>query len=152
MHILDNEASVEFKKEIRKNCNLQLVPPDTHRRNLAERAIQTFKSHFISILAGVDPAFPMSLWDCLLPQAVLTLNLLQLANKTPTMSAYQYVNGPFDYNATPLGPLGGKVQFHESTNRCRTWDPRALTGWYFCLLYTSPSPRDLSTSRMPSSA
>ena len=24
-------------------------------------------------------------------------------------------------------------------------------GWY-CLLYTSPSPRDLSTSRMPSSA
>ena len=29
------------------------------------------------------------------------------------------------------------------------------TGWTFygaCLLYTSPSPRDLSTSRMPSSA
>ena len=29
------------------------------------------------------------------------------------------------------------------------------TGWYHivsCLLYTSPSPRDLSTSRMPSSA
>ena len=24
--------------------------------------------------------------------------------------------------------------------------------WYSCLLYTSPSPRDLSTSRMPSSA
>ena len=24
--------------------------------------------------------------------------------------------------------------------------------WYDCLLYTSPSPRDLSTSRMPSSA
>ena len=130
MHILDNEALVEFKKEIKKNCNLQLVPPDTHRRNLAERAIQTFKSHFISILAGVDPAFPMSLWDRLLPQAVLTLNLLRQANKTPTMSAYQYVNGPFDYNVTPLGPLGCKVQFHESINRRRTWDPRALTGWY----------------------
>ena len=26
------------------------------------------------------------------------------------------------------------------------------TYWYYCLLYTSPSPRDLSTSRMPSSA
>ena len=26
------------------------------------------------------------------------------------------------------------------------------TGIYGCLLYTSPSPRDLSTSRMPSSA
>ena len=29
------------------------------------------------------------------------------------------------------------------------WNP--VTG-YICLLYTSPSPRDLSTSRMPSSA
>jgi hypothetical protein len=50
MHILGNEASEAFKTEIKKNCNLQLVPPDTHRRNLAERAIQTFKSHFIAIL------------------------------------------------------------------------------------------------------
>ena len=29
-----------------------------------------------------------------------------------------------------------------------TWKSEAMT----CLLYTSPSPRDLSTSRMPSSA
>ena len=28
----------------------------------------------------------------------------------------------------------------------------AVTGMKVCLLYTSPSPRDLSTSRMPSSA
>ena len=63
MHILDNEASHAYKEEIKKNCDLQLVPPDTHRRNLAERAIQTFKSHFISILAGVDNDFPMQLWD-----------------------------------------------------------------------------------------
>ena len=27
-----------------------------------------------------------------------------------------------------------------------------LYGYTICLLYTSPSPRDLSTSRMPSSA
>ena len=30
--------------------------------------------------------------------------------------------------------------------------PEQLIKAYFCLLYTSPSPRDLSTSRMPSSA
>ena len=29
---------------------------------------------------------------------------------------------------------------------------KQLRGEYSCLLYTSPSPRDLSTSRMPSSA
>ena len=31
-------------------------------------------------------------------------------------------------------------------------DRRISTDVYYCLLYTSPSPRDLSTSRMPSSA
>jgi hypothetical protein len=36
------KASTEFKKEIQKNCTIQLVPPDNHLRNLAERAIQTF--------------------------------------------------------------------------------------------------------------
>jgi hypothetical protein len=130
MHILDNMASDAFEKEIRKNCNLQLVPPNTHRRKLAVRAIQTFKSHFIAILAGVDPLFPMSLWDWLVPQTGLTLNLLRQANKTPTVSAYHYVNGPFDYNAMPLAPLGCKVQMHKITNRCKTRDPHSLSGWY----------------------
>ena len=33
------------------------------------------------------------------------------------------------------------------------YDKRNETGYFInCLLYTSPSPRDLSTSRMPSSA
>jgi hypothetical protein len=49
-HILDNEASVEYKKEIQKNCTIQLVPQDNHQRNLAERAIQVFKNHFKLIL------------------------------------------------------------------------------------------------------
>ncbi len=113
-----------------KNCNLQLVPPDTHRRNLAKRAIQTFKSHFIAILAGVDSLFPMSLWDCLVLQAVITLNLLRQANKMPSVSAYEFVNGKFDYNKFPLAPLVCAVEMHESTNRQKTWDPHSLSGWY----------------------
>ena len=102
VHILDNEASARFKETIRQNCDLQLVPPDTHRRNLAERAIQTFKSHFLAILAGVDPSFPMTLWDRLVPQAVITLNLLRQAKVDPTLSAYEFIHGKLDYNKTPL--------------------------------------------------
>jgi hypothetical protein len=58
-HLMDNKASAELKAEIRKNCTIQLVPPDNHRRNLAERAIQTFKCHFKAILAGLDDSFPV---------------------------------------------------------------------------------------------
>jgi hypothetical protein len=129
MHILDNEASARFKKEIRKNCDLQLVPPDTHWQNLAKRAIKTFKSHFISILAGLDPSFSMTLWDRLLPQTILTLNLLRQAKADPSMSAYQFMHGKFDYNKMPLAPLGCAVQIHESTNRQKSWDVRSLNGW-----------------------
>jgi hypothetical protein len=53
-HLLDNETSAKLKVEINKNCRIQLVPPNNHRQNLAERAIQTFKNHFKAIIAGVD--------------------------------------------------------------------------------------------------
>ena len=134
-HLLDNEASVAFKTEIKKNCTLQLVPPDNHRRNLAERAIQTFKSHFKAILAGVADNFPMNLWDRLLPQTVLTLNLLRQSNVAPTVSAYQHVNGTFDYNKMPLAPMGCAVQIHENCERRRSWAANSSDGWY---LRTSP--------------
>jgi site-specific DNA-adenine methylase len=52
-HQLDNEASTAYKECIRHNGMIhELVPPDNHRSNLAERAIQTFKHHFISILTA----------------------------------------------------------------------------------------------------
>ncbi len=95
-HLLDNEASEEFKAEIRKKCSIQLVPPDNHQQNLAERAIQTFKNHFKAILAGVDDSFLMRLWDKLITQTILTLNLFCQTNVAPTVSAWQYVHGPFD--------------------------------------------------------
>ena len=38
------------------------------------------------------------------------------------------------------------------TRRARATDLGRVPNFSICLLYTSPSPRDLSTSRMPSSA
>ena len=68
IQILDNEVSAEFKKTIQQDwgAKYQLVPPNVHRRNIAERAIRTFKAHFLEILAGVDPDFPKYMWDNLL--------------------------------------------------------------------------------------
>ncbi len=111
------------------------MPPDNHRQNLAEQAIQTFKNHFKAILAGVDNTFPMRLWDRLLPQTILTLNLLRQSNAVPTILAYQYVQGNFDYNKMPLAPMGCVVQLHQSSKRHATWAANSIHGWY---LQTSP--------------
>ena len=101
-HVLDNEVSEAMKELIRSQYQLELVPPGCHRRNAAEVAIRNFKAHFLSILAGVADDFPKQLWDRLLPQAEITLNLLRQSNATPTVSAYAHMNGPFDYNKMPL--------------------------------------------------
>jgi len=89
LQILDNEASSAYKDAItfKWNATFQLVPLDMHHRNRVERAIRTFKDHFLAILAGVDAAFPSYLWDLLLPQAELTLNLLRQATLNPRISA-----------------------------------------------------------------
>ena len=135
-HILDNEAPEEFKQAIRENnCRVELTPADVHRRNLAEKGMQTFKGHFKSVLAGVSDDFPIREWDELLPQTVLTLNLLRQSNVAPNISAYAYHHGSFDYNRMPLAPMGCAVQFHIKPDRRKTWGEHSMDGWY---LQTSP--------------
>ena len=56
-----------------------------------------------------------------------------------------------------FGPRIKKSAFFDATVRAgvshfSTYNHVCFPVSYGCLLYTSPSPRDLSTSRMPSSA
>jgi hypothetical protein len=102
---LDNEASLALINYLtQQGITYQLAPPYIHRRNNAERAIQTFKNHFIAGLCSVDPTFSLKLWDKLLPQATITLNLLRKSRINPCMSAYAQLDGHFDFNRTPLAP------------------------------------------------
>ena len=82
------------------------MPPDVHRRNVVERAIRTFKAHFLSVLVGIADSLPNYLWDHMLPQTELTLNLLRQSTLAPKMSAWEHFNGLFNFDATPIGPLG----------------------------------------------
>ena len=135
-HVMDNEVSNSMKTLIKDDykMELELVPPGCHRRNAAEVAIRNFKAHFLSILAGTADDFPLTLWDRLLPQAEITLNLLRQANANPKLSAYAYMCGPFDYNRMPLAPMGCKVQIHERPANRGTWDFHSVDRWY---LHTS---------------
>jgi hypothetical protein len=61
---LDNEASTALKQFMTNvDVDSHLALPHVHHRNVAERAIHTFKSHFIACLCGTDKDFPLNLWD-----------------------------------------------------------------------------------------
>jgi hypothetical protein len=131
IHWLDNEASEELKQfNNSKQIEFQLVPPHMHRCNAAERAIRTWKNHFVAGLCSTDTRFPMHLWDRLLEQASITLNLLRPSRRNPKISAYNMLEGTFDYNKTPLAPPGTKVIIHEKPQQRKTWDPHGTEGWY----------------------
>jgi hypothetical protein len=128
--ILDNETSMLVTNFLKtSNVSFQLVPPHIHRRNAAERAIRTFKNHFITILCSVHPDFPMNLWCRLLPQSEMTLNMLRPCRFNPKMSAYTALEGEFDYNKTPLAPLGSKVIAFKPPGVRQTWAPHGTLAW-----------------------
>jgi hypothetical protein len=133
---MDNEVSENMKNHIKDNCRLtvELVPPGCHQQNAAEVAIRNFKAHFLSVLAGVAKDFPPSLWNRLLPQTEVTLNLLRQSNTMPTRSAYAHLNGPFDYNKMPLAPMGCEVQVHKKSDSHGTWAYHSVDGWYLSTL------------------
>jgi hypothetical protein len=108
----------------------QLVPPHIHRRNAAERAIRTFKNHFIAGLSSTNPHFPLHLWCRLVPQAEETLNMLCTSCLNPKLSAYNYLFGVHNFNAHPMAPPGIKVIAHEKPAKRASWATHGIDGWY----------------------
>jgi hypothetical protein len=114
LQTLDNEALATLKHFFTTNdVEYQLVPPHCHRRNAAERAIRTFKEHFVAGLSSVDPTFPLHLWDRLLPQAEITLNLLLTSRLHPQLSAAAHFHCLVDYNKTSFALPGCNIIAHE---------------------------------------
>ena len=131
LHRLDNEASQLLKDFMTdEDVDYQLTPAGLHRRNWAERAIQTFKNHFIAGLCSTHPDFPLNLWDQLLPQATLTLNLLRPSRVNPKLSAYAQIHGPFNFEKTPLAPPGIKVLAHEQAEGRESFAVHSYRGYY----------------------
>ena len=131
LRTLDNEASqllLDYIKD--EDIDYQLVPPHMHHRNLAEQAIQTFKSHFIAMLCGCNSGFHLHLWCRLLPQAEITLNLLRTSRINPNLSAHAQVHGQFNYNQNPIAPLGTRVIVYEIAAQRGTYEPHGTDGWY----------------------
>ena len=128
---MDNEASPAFQRELKaKNIDFQLAPPGMHLRNAAERAISTFKDHFIAGLCSTYWYFPMKNWYRLVEQAEITINLLLPSRLSPKLLAYSKLNGTFYYNRTPMSPPGTRNLVHDKPHNRVTWAPHGKEGWY----------------------
>ncbi len=117
--------------------------------NAAERAIQTFKDAFISALATTDSNFLLQLWDRLTPQVQNMFNMMRASCVNPTISAYEALNGPYDWNRYPLAPLGCRAVVYKDGDTRGLWASRGVDAWYLgpsrdhyhCNLYCIPETR-----------
>eukprot|EP00804_Cyclotella_cryptica_P015310 CCRYP_005417-RA/>CCRYP_005417-RA protein AED:0.07 eAED:0.07 QI:0/-1/0/1/-1/1/1/0/1190 len=131
-NVTDNQATTPIKTYSNtEDCKWQFVEPHNHRVNAAERAIQTFKNHFISGLCSTDSNWPLQLWDTMTEQAIITLNLLRTSRIDPSKSAYHQLHGHrYNWNAYPLAPPGTKAVIYESPTTRTSWGTRGLDAWY----------------------
>lgn len=130
---LDNETSEDLETYLRTvaKVSVSYVAPNSHRANKAERAIRSWKNHFIATLSSVQADFPMYLWDELLPQSELTINHMRPCPTDPTISAYHGMHGsPHDFLAHPIHPCGMLVLIYDSPETRGTWAPHGVKGYY----------------------
>lgn len=89
------------------------------------------KLDLISFYGGAAgwPVKQTNLWCRLVSQAVQTLNMLRISRINPKLSAHDQVFGVFDYNRTPLAPLGTKFVIHERPTQRASWGNHGKEGW-----------------------
>ena len=124
------ESKKKFSGSITRyqNVAIDITPVGQHRRNKAERAIRTYKNHFIATLAGVDPECPLELWPEFLEQIGFTLNLMRTSPSG--ISAWARLHGAVDLNKCPIAPLGIKVVAHVPVRDRTSWDNQSELGFY----------------------
>ena len=143
-------AAFEALSRLRKDYSQSFHRSDAHNQRWIESLIQMSQLHgekkTLNRVSEEIASFPKT-------------NRASGASKDTDVSAPSQKTKKDAHNDAPKGP-------EASTDRLERWRGKVKTGlegmrkelkqaiedYQTCLLYTSPSPRDLSTSRMPSSA
>ena len=123
LHVLDNECSKAVQTFIKSNgTDIHIVEPYNHSVNTVEHAVKAIKYHVIIGLATVDINCPLQLWDLFLAQMKDTLNLLRTSRRDPTKSAYEEMEGKFDFNWTPISILGTEALAFVNPDERTSWE------------------------------
>ena len=84
----------------------------------------------MTVLCGTDESFPLQLWCQILWHAEHQLNTLHKSRLNPTVSAFEEMYGPHDYDTHPFAILGCAVELHVMPKNRKTWETHTKTGYY----------------------
>ena len=128
---MDNETSKDVEDFIAsQNKQQQYNPPEFHRTNPAERALQTYKSCVKSTMASLPPTFTIAYLCKLLPQIYFSVYILRKCRQNPLLSAWASMEGEFHFDATPITPQGTEMLIQKKPNQRRTFGFNAKKAWY----------------------
>ena len=60
----------------------------------------------------------------------MTLNMLRTLRRDPTKSAHDALEGAFNFNRTPLAPLGTPAVVYDDPGVRGTWAPHCTDAFY----------------------
>ena len=130
------------QKRIINNLNLISSKPVIYVLNLGDNQIDTLKIEELKKIIKSEGETFVEIYG------LLENEIRDLENTEKQMFLSEY-----NINKTGLDLLINKAYEYLNLITFYTAGPKECRAWsIICLLYTSPSPRDLSTSRMPSSA
>ena len=128
---MDNETSKDVEDFIAsQNTQQQYTPPNCHRTNPSERALQNYKSCVKSTIASLPPTFPIAYWCRLLPQIYFSVNIVIKCRQNPLLSSWASMEAEFHFKATPIAPPGSEMLMHKNPNRRKTFGFNAKKAWY----------------------
>ncbi len=128
---MDHQATKTIKAYLTlQQVMLQLVKPHNHWVNTTERANQILKNRFIGALGTTNSMFPIQLRDKLAPQVQDCINLLQRSRIALDKSAYEMLEGLYDFNYYPLSPLSTRAIIYKDLDMRAPWAPHGLDAWY----------------------
>jgi len=69
----------------------------------------------------MDANFSLHLWDCLILQAEIMLNILCRCCINPNLSSWVYIHGNYDFNQTHIALPSAHIVVHMKSNACDSW-------------------------------
>ena len=77
----------------------------------------------------------------MLPQIEMTLNMWRTSRRDPSISADEALEGAFDYNRTPIAPIGTPAVLYDkergtfAPHGTNAFAPPGRTGWWCASLF-----------------